>query len=80
MSTSLKSPDRLKDAECKNGQLSHQSPIPYVPVIDVVTSKEESQLYKVKLPNTSHLSIPIFSQGNTKEYIAHVVAVLCIIK
>ena len=80
MSTSLKSPDRLKDAECKKGQLSHRPPIPYVPVIDVVTPKEEPQLYKVKLPNASHLSIPIFSRGNTEEYIVHVVAVLCIIE
>ncbi len=36
MSTSLKSPEGLKDGECEKGQLSHQPPIPYVPVIDVV--------------------------------------------
>jgi hypothetical protein len=80
MSTSLKSPDRLKDAECEKGQLSHRPPIPYLPVIDVVTPKEEPQLYKVKLPNASHLSIPIYSRGNNEEYLAHFVAVLCIIK
>ncbi len=80
MSTSLKSPDGLKDAERKKGQLSHWLPIPYVPVVDVITPKEEPQLYKVKLPDTSHLSIPIYSRGNNEEYLAHVVAVLCIIK
>jgi hypothetical protein len=80
MGTSLKSPDGLKDAECKKGQLSHRPPIPYVPVVDVVTPKEEPQLYKVKLPDASHLSIPIYSRGSNKEYLAHVVAVLCIIK
>ncbi len=80
MSTSLKSPDGLKDAECKKGQLSHQPPIPYVPVVDIVTLKEEPQLYKVKLSNASHLSIPIYSRGNNEEYLAHVVAVLCIIE
>jgi hypothetical protein len=80
MSASLKSPNGLKDAECKKGQLSHRPPIPYVPVIDVVMPKEEPQLYKVKLPNASHLSIPIYSRGNNEEYLAHVVAVLCIIK
>jgi hypothetical protein len=80
MSTSLKSPDRLKDAECKKGQLSHRPPIPYVPVVDIVTPKEEPQLYKVKLPDASHLSTPIYSQGNNKEYLVHVVAVLCIIE
>ncbi len=80
MSTSLKSPDRLKDAECKKGQLSHWSPIPYVPVVDVVTPKEEPQLYKIKLPDTSHLSIPIYSWGNNEEYLVQVFAVLRIIK
>ncbi len=80
MSTSLKSPDGLKDAECEKGQLSHRPPIPYVPVIDIVMPKEDPQLYKVKLPDASHLSIPIYSRGNNKEYLAHAVAVLCRIK
>jgi hypothetical protein len=80
ISTSLKSPDGLKDAECKKGQLSHGPPILYVPVVDVVMPKEEPQLYKVKLPDASHLSIPIYSRGNNKEYLAHVVTVFCIIE
>ncbi len=71
---------RVEGWECEKGQLSHQPPIPYVPVVDVVTPKEEPQLYKVKLPNASHLSIPIYSRGNNKEYLARVVAVLCIIE
>ncbi len=80
MSTSLKSPDRLKDAECKKGKLSHRPPISYVPVVDVVTPKEEPQLFKVKLPDASHLSILIYSRGNNEEYLAHIVVVLCIIE
>ncbi len=80
MSTSLKSPNGLKDAECKKGQLSHWPPILYVPVVDVVTPKEEPQLYKVKLPDPSHLCIPIYSRGSNKEYLVHIVAVLCIIE
>jgi hypothetical protein len=76
MSTSLKSPDGLKDAECKKGQLSHLPPIPYVPVVDIVTPKEEAQLFKVKLPDASHLSMPIYARGNKEEYLAHIVAVL----
>ncbi len=79
MSTSLKSPDGLKDAECKKGQLSHWPPIPYVPVVDIVMPKEEPQLFKIKLLDVSHLSMPIYSRGNNKEYLAHIVAVLCII-
>ncbi len=70
----------LKDAECKKGQLSQQPPIPYVPVVDAVTPKEDPAVLKVKLPDNSHISVPIFSRGNNKEYIAHIVAVLRIIK
>ncbi len=80
MSTSLKSPDGLKDAECKKGQLSHRPPIPYVTVIDIAMPKEESQIFKIKLPDASHLSMPIYSCGNNKEYLAHIVAVLQVIE
>jgi hypothetical protein len=76
MSTSLKSPDGLKDAECKKGQLSHRPPIPYVPVVDIVTPKEDNQVFKIKLPNASYLSMPIYSRGNNEEYLAYIVAVL----
>ncbi len=79
MSTSLKSPNGLKDAECEKGQLSNRLPIPYVPVVDIVIPKEEPQVFKVKLPNKSHLSMPIYSRGNNEEYLAHIVEVLHII-
>ncbi len=80
MSTSLKSLDGWKDAECKKGQLSHRLPIPYVPVVDIITPKEEPQVFKIKLPDASHLSMPIYSRGNNEEYLAHIVAVLRVIK
>jgi hypothetical protein len=80
MSTSLKSTDGLKDAECKKGQLSHRPPIPYVPVIDIVMPKEEPQVFKIKLPDVSNLSMPIYSRGNNKENIRHIVAVLQVIE
>jgi hypothetical protein len=80
MSTSLKSSDGLKDAGCKKGQLSHQPPIPYVPVVDIVMPKEEPQVFKIKLPDASHLSMPIYSHGNNKEYLAHIVVVLWVIE
>jgi hypothetical protein len=80
MSTNLKSTDMLKDAECEKGQISQRPPIPYVPVVDVVTPKEDPAVLKVKLPDDSHISVPIFSRGNNEEYIAHIVAVLRIVK
>jgi hypothetical protein len=79
MSTTLKSPDRLKNAECKKGQLSNRLPFPYVPEVDILTPKEEPQSLKVKLPDKSHLNMPIYSRGNTEEYLMHIVAVLQII-
>ncbi len=80
MSTSLKSLDGLKDAECEKGQLSHRPPIPNVPVIDIIMPKEEPQIFKIKLPDKSHLSMPIYSHGNNKEYLVHIVAVLRVIE
>jgi hypothetical protein len=80
MSTSLKSPDGLQDAECEKGQLSHWPPIPYVPVVDILTLKEEPQVFKIKLPDASHLSMPIYTRGNNEEYRVHIVAVLQVIK
>jgi hypothetical protein len=67
MSTSLKSPDGLKEAECEKGQLSHWPPILYVSVVDIVMPKEETELFKVKLPDASHLNMPIYSCRNNKE-------------
>ncbi len=80
MSTNLKSTDMLKDAEWEKGQLSQRPPIPYVLVVDVVTPKEDPTVLKVKLPDDSHISVPIFSHGNNEEYIAHIVGVLRIIE
>ncbi len=42
--------------------------------------KEEPQVFKIKLPDASHLSMPIYSHGNNKEYLAHIVAVLQVIE
>ncbi len=39
----------LKDVECKKGQLAQRLPIPYVPVVDLVTPKEDPAVLKVKL-------------------------------
>jgi hypothetical protein len=80
MSTTLKAPKGLKDSECKKGQLSSWPPIPYVPSTDLVTSKEESQSLKIKLSDGSVFNMSIYSCGSTKEYLAHIVTVLCIIK
>jgi hypothetical protein len=80
MSATLKSPNGLKNSECKKGQLSNQPPILYIAETDIVTPKEDPQVLKVKLPDNSHINMHIYSQGNTKEYLTQIVAVLRIIK
>jgi hypothetical protein len=80
MSTTLKSPNGLKNFECKKRQLSNWPPILYVAEMDIVEPKEDLQVLKVKLPDNSHINMHIYSRGNTKEYLMHIVAVLCIIK
>ncbi len=52
----------------------------YVPVVDIVTPKEDPQVFKIKLPDASHLSMPIYSRGNNEEYLAQIVAVLQVIE
>jgi hypothetical protein len=79
ISTSLKSPNGLKNAKCEKGQLSNWPPILYVPETDIIMPKEEPQVFKVKLLDKSHPSMPIYSRGNNKEYFAHIFAVLQII-
>jgi hypothetical protein len=80
MSTTLKAPKGLKNSECKKGQLSNRPPIQCVAEMDIVTSKEEPQVLKFRLPDDSHLNMPNNSHGNTDEYLMHIVAVLRIIK
>ena len=49
-------------------------------MVDIITPKEDPQVFKIKLPNASHLSMPIYSRGNNKEYLVHIVAVLQVIE
>jgi hypothetical protein len=76
MSTVLKIPKGLKDLECKKGQLSSWSPILYVPLMDLVTTKEVPERLKIKLLDRTIFNTSIFFQRNTKEYLVHVIVVL----
>jgi hypothetical protein len=79
MTTVFKSPTGLKYSEREKGQLRSWPPILYVPPTDLVTTKESSDNLKVKLDDLTIFNMTIFSQGNNKEYLAHIVAVLCLI-
>ncbi len=44
-----------------------------------MTTKESPNSLKIKLTDGTIFNMPIFSQGNTKEYLAHIVAILRLI-
>jgi hypothetical protein len=67
------------DSECKTGQLSSRPPVLYVSPTNLVTPKESLNNWKVKLPNETISTMTIFSQGNSKEYLVHIIAVLHLI-
>ncbi len=48
--------------------------------IDIVTPKEDPQVFKIKLAEVSHLSMSIYSRGNNEEYLTHIVAVFRVIE
>ncbi len=75
MSTTSKVPEGLKDSECKKGNLGARPPIPYVPPMDLLQAKENSDSIKLKLPDGTVISMMIFAKGNLKEYLQHVIAV-----
>jgi hypothetical protein len=44
-----------------------------------MTTKEAQESLKIKLPDRTVFNMSIFSQGNTKEYLAHIIMVLLLI-
>ncbi len=80
MSTTVKAPNGLKYSECEKGKLSNRPLISFVLLTDLISTKEEPQSLKIKLPDGSVFNMSIYSRGNTEEYLAHIIAVLCIIK
>jgi hypothetical protein len=49
-------------------------------VVDIFMPKEEPQVFKINIPDAFHLSMPIDSHGNSKEYLVHIVAGLQVIE
>jgi hypothetical protein len=49
-------------------------------MVDIVTPKEDPQVFKIKLPDASHLSMPIYSRESNEEYLMHIVAVSQVIE
>jgi hypothetical protein len=79
MSSSSKANEGLKDSESKKGHLGKCPPIPYVPPMDLLQAKDNTEILKVKLPNASVFYMIIFAKGSPEEYLQHVIAILCLI-
>jgi hypothetical protein len=80
MSSNLKSPlEGLKASECEKGKLGLQPPIPYVLPTNLIKKREGEQI-KVKMPDGTNSSMAAFTSSTNKDYLVHIIAVLCIIK
>ncbi len=66
MSASKAVPEGLKSQECKKGNWKKRPPIPYVPIVDEVqeaVAKGKEYSYKIKLPDKTEFSVPIWDTG-----------------
>ncbi len=75
MSMSKAIPKGLKNQECKKGNRKKHPPIPYVPMVDEVQeaiSKGKDFSYKIKLPDKTKFSVPIWNAGTQEAFLIHV--------
>jgi hypothetical protein len=54
-------------------------PILYVPPADL-HEKQETEQIKDELPNRTKFQMLTYGTGNNKEYLVHIIAVMCLIK
>ena len=75
MSTNKAVPEGLKNQECEKGNRKKRPPIPYVTVVDEVqeaVSKGKDFSYKIKLPDKTKFSVPIWNTGTQEAFLIHV--------
>jgi hypothetical protein len=75
MSASKSVPEGLKNQECKKGNWKKRPPITYVPVVNEVQeaiAKGKEYSYKIKLPNKTEFSVPIWDTGTQEAFLIHV--------
>ena len=75
MSTSKAVPEGLKNQECEKGNRKKRPPIPYVPMVDEVqeaVNKGKEYSYKIKLPDKTEFSVPIWDTGTQEAFLIHV--------
>jgi hypothetical protein len=75
MSMSKTVPKGLKSQECEKGNQKKRPPIPYVPVVNEVqeaVAKGKEYTYKIKLPDKTKFSVPIWDTGTQEAFLIHV--------
>ena len=75
MSTSKAVPEGLKNQECKKGNQKKRPPILYVPIVYEVQEaivKGKEYPYKIKLPDKTEFSVPIWDTGTPEAFLIHV--------
>jgi hypothetical protein len=75
MSTSKAVPEGLKNQECKKGNRKKCPPIPCMPVVEEVQEailKGKEFSYKIKLPDKTKFSVPIWDTGTQEAFLIHV--------
>ena len=75
MSMSKAVPEGLKNQECEKGNRKKRPPIPYVPMVDEVqdaVNKGKEYSYKIKLPDKTEFSVPIWDTGTQEAFLIHV--------
>ena len=75
MSANKSVPEGLKNQECEKGNQKKRPPIPYVPVVNEVQeaiSKGKEYSYKIKLPDKTEFSVPIWDTGTQEAFLIHV--------
>jgi hypothetical protein len=67
-------PEGLKNQECEKGNRKKHPPIPYVSIVDEVQeaiSKGKDFSYKIKLPDKTKFSLPIWDTGTQEAFLIH---------
>ena len=72
MSANKLVPEGLKNQECEKGHRKTRPPIPYVPVVNEVqeaVAKGKEYSYKIKLPDKTKFSVPIWDTGTQEAFL-----------
>jgi hypothetical protein len=74
MSVSKAVLEGLKNQECEKGNRKKRPPIPYIPIVEEVqeaVNKGKEYSYKIKLPDKTEFSVPIWDTGTQEAFLIH---------